>query len=340
MRQLINLWMDSKQNDQPYYIGRAEPEINHRLCAINAPSEISRAPRSITERCYWKASEWRAFIFYSLVILKGILPTAFLKHLFLFVYGVYCLLGDTIEECTVDNSEAFLTKFVIEVEELYGLKHCSFNIHQLLHLAQSVRDCGPIWSSSAFMLESHNHILNKMFHGTQYVPKQIVESFVRDRKINLMAKRCINEETNWSVINLFNSLRNGKPGRYGRYENLTTTNVYGVGKERIIHLAASQQLAIKQLLGREMKKTCGLVFYRFVANHNFYSSVSYIRAKKHINHYISFQHDRFKYGIIIGLVLIKPECMCEVVALQYCNCICYSIVLVEPMTIGAIYIDI
>ena len=195
MRQFVNLSMESKQHDKPYYIGRREAEISERLSGINVPSEISRAPRTFTDRNYWKASEWRAFIFYSLVVLRDILPPVFLKHLFLFVYGVYSLLGDSIDESTINSAEACLTKFVIQVEELYGLKCCSFNVHQLIHLAQSVKDCGPLWSSSAFIFESNNHVLNKMFHGTQYVPNQIVESFIRKRKIALLAKKCINDET-------------------------------------------------------------------------------------------------------------------------------------------------
>lgn len=74
MRQFVHLWMDSKQHEKPYYIGRRELEINERLKTINVPSKISRAPWSFTERSYWKASEWRTFILYSLVILHGILP--------------------------------------------------------------------------------------------------------------------------------------------------------------------------------------------------------------------------------------------------------------------------
>ena len=135
-RQFVNMWMDTKNSDQPYYIGRCEAESNDRLFAIKAPSEISRAPRSISDRPYWKASEWRAFIFYSLVVLNGLLPPVFLKHFFLFVYGVYCLLGDSICESTINSAEVSLTKFVILTEELYGLKRCTFNVHQLVHLAQ------------------------------------------------------------------------------------------------------------------------------------------------------------------------------------------------------------
>ena len=332
MRQFLNLWMDSKQHDQPYYIGRREVEIDNRLLAINAPSEISRAPRSITDRAYWKASEWRAFILYSLVVLHGILPPVFLKHLFLFVFGVYCLLGDSIDESTITSAEVSLTKFVIQTEELYGLKRCSFNVHQLVHLAQSVRDCGPLWSSSTFVFESNNHFLHKMFHGTQHVPKQIVESFLRGRKIAQLSKEYIDEETNPAVIGLLQKLQGKKTTGN---EEVLSEGVRGVGKERPVEITASQILAIEQLLGLTLNKHCGFIYSRFVANHQLYSSVDYVRSKRHVNCNVLFEHDRLMYGRIIGLLSIKPECLCSLAELQYCVCRSYSIVLIQPLAVCA-----
>ena len=71
-RQFVNLWMDSHQYDKSYYTGRKREEIDNRLQANNVPAKVTRAPRSITDRKYWKASEWRAFIFYSLIVVRGI----------------------------------------------------------------------------------------------------------------------------------------------------------------------------------------------------------------------------------------------------------------------------
>ena len=69
------------------------------------------------------------------------------------MHGICCLLGDSINEIDINSAEGCLSKFVLQVEELYGLALCSFNVHQLLHLAHSVRDCGPLWSSAAFIFE-------------------------------------------------------------------------------------------------------------------------------------------------------------------------------------------
>ena len=326
-RQFVNMWMDSRQHEKSFYIGRSVQEINARLHSIEVPGEISRAPRPIADRNHWKASEWRAFIFYSLVILRGILPSTHLKHFFLFVYGVYSLLGDSITEDAINSAEACLTKFVIKVEELYGLKYCTFNVHQLIHLAQSVRDCGPLWSSAAFIFESNNHTLQKMFHGTQHIPRQIVETYVITKRIPVLAKQCINEESCPAVYQLFQKLRDVKS-----FDNEVSLSegVRGVGKERAIQLTASQVLAVQDLIGVEVKKRCGLMYSRFVADKKMYSSIEYVRAKRHINRNITFEHGQYTYGIIVGLLTIKPECLCTMEELQYCNCTSYNVVLVQP----------
>ena len=79
-RGMVNLWVDSKHHDEDYYIGNHVGVIDERLQAIYPPSEIHRPPRSLSQRNYWKASEWRAFLLYSLVVLRGILPTTYLNH--------------------------------------------------------------------------------------------------------------------------------------------------------------------------------------------------------------------------------------------------------------------
>ena len=81
-----------------------------------------------------------------------------------------------------------LTKFVIKVEELYGISSSKFNVHCLTHLAHCVKDCGPLWATSAFTFESHNHVLINMFHGTQCVSQQITDTFLLKNKISLLTR--------------------------------------------------------------------------------------------------------------------------------------------------------
>lgn len=192
---MVDLWVNSSHHGEEYYIGLRVKLIDERLQLISPPSEIHRSPRSLSQRCYWKASEWRAFIFYSLIVLRRVLPARYLNHFFLFVYGIYVLLGDSISNESIALSEVCLAKFVIQLEQLYGISSCKFNAHCLTHLGHCVKNCGPLWATSAFTFESHNHTLINMFHGTQCVPQQIADTFLLQNKVVSMTRNCVNDDS-------------------------------------------------------------------------------------------------------------------------------------------------
>ena len=56
--------------------------------------------------------------------------SSYLKHFFLFVYGVYNLMGDKIAHSKVGLAESCLKEFLWQMEVLYGLSSCTFNIHK------------------------------------------------------------------------------------------------------------------------------------------------------------------------------------------------------------------
>lgn len=76
---LTNLWFDSSNHSKPWYIGKDMPDIDHRMSNIVPPADITRLPRSPSERAHWKASEFRSWLlFYCLPVLHGILPNVYL----------------------------------------------------------------------------------------------------------------------------------------------------------------------------------------------------------------------------------------------------------------------
>lgn len=44
VRQLCNMWLDSSNHEEAYYLGRRVEELDERLMAISPPSEITRSP--------------------------------------------------------------------------------------------------------------------------------------------------------------------------------------------------------------------------------------------------------------------------------------------------------
>lgn len=194
-RQLTTLWFDSKYHTEPWYIGRENEQIERRLLAIKPPTSITRPPRSISLRKYWKASEYRHFLlFYSLPCLFGILPRQYLDHLLLLVQATYILLQDSISPHDIDKADGLLKAFVGRFESQYGKSHVSYNVHILVHAAASVKNWGPLWSHSAFLYESQNGHLQKLFHGTQAVAEQIVNMFNLYQHVPRLIAAVFNDE--------------------------------------------------------------------------------------------------------------------------------------------------
>ena len=60
VRLLISLRFDSKYSSEVWSCSRSVPIVNGRLESICPPNLITRSPRGISNRKYWKASEYRS----------------------------------------------------------------------------------------------------------------------------------------------------------------------------------------------------------------------------------------------------------------------------------------
>ena len=67
------------------------------------------------------------------------------------VYGTRILLQKKVSFGEIKTAEKLLHLFVENMETIYGLEKCSFNIHQLIHIC--VRKFGPLWVWSTFTFE-------------------------------------------------------------------------------------------------------------------------------------------------------------------------------------------
>ena len=116
--------------------------------------------------------------FYSVPVLKGTLPEKYLVNWAKLIKGVGLLLLESITSEEITESENLLIAFVQEAEALYDVCHMTFNIHLCLHLAQSVKDWGPLWTHSAFVFENYNRELLDMVKSSQGVALQICRTFL------------------------------------------------------------------------------------------------------------------------------------------------------------------
>ncbi|XP_076851814.1 uncharacterized protein LOC143508558 [Brachyhypopomus gauderio] len=300
-RQLAKLWFDSKHHDKEWYIGTKADNIDKELIAIKPPVEITRVPRSVADRKYWKASEWRSFLlFYALPTLNGVLVKKFWNHLFLLVFAMHILLGQKVKHSDIELAERALKKFTMLFEKLYGAANMTFNVHLLTHIAASVRNWGPLWATSTFSFESFNGTLLHYFSGTTHVPEQIVKRFLCWRSLTQKAGK-IMADANDGVKNVFSDLINNKLSTSNSSSLNENVRVFGTpchGK-----LSALQTIAIKNLLGVTVRH-CEC-YHRFIIKGILYHSSSNRGLKKRINSTVELQDGRLCR--ILSMVVFKRQ---------------------------------
>lgn len=109
-------------------------------------------------------------LFYSFPLLQGYL---YLHHFTLFVCAVHFLLQEKITSAQINAAELMLNEFYdMVVPDLYGDITCTYNMHQLYHVAHYVNLLGPLWTQSAFCTESKNGLLKHMYHGIGNILEQ------------------------------------------------------------------------------------------------------------------------------------------------------------------------
>lgn len=168
----------SRKNKRDYRIGRHITEINNRLKALTPVWEMTRLPRGLNERKFWKASEWRNWLlFFSPVVLLGLLPDKYYDNWIRFVGIMHFCLQGSIPMDRIDDVRKCMVNFLREYEQLYGKQCMTFNAHILLHMVDHIKMWGPPWGFSAFPFESVNGKLVRLVNGTRYAHSQIVEKF-------------------------------------------------------------------------------------------------------------------------------------------------------------------
>ncbi|KAI7789722.1 hypothetical protein IRJ41_011699 [Triplophysa rosa] len=227
-RQIASLWFDSKSYSKPWYIGLNTARVDGNLLAIKPPSSFSRIPRSIVERKFWKAHEWQNWLlYYSLPVLKGILPNKYLCHWALLVEGVSILLGSDIGQEDIDHAHQALELYVKSVQSLYGEDQMTYNVHSILHLTKSVENLGPLWAQSAFMFESYNGYLLKQVKSSNAVPQQICKRVAWSRALPRIAKVCSSNDVSPEMKSFYTEMTSSKHHvrNYAKYDRVTALGV-------------------------------------------------------------------------------------------------------------------
>ncbi|KAK3910766.1 Halomucin [Frankliniella fusca] len=173
-RLLVDLLFSSSFSTQPWSLHHLFDVADEKLKKIKPPSYAARAPRSLKEIKFWKASEYKLFLlYYSVALLHGLMENRYLQHHCKLVSAISLLCQDSISLTQVDLACNLLRSYVQDFPRLYSIRYLGINVHQLLHLSDCVTDLGPLWVYSCFYLENYNGTINKLCHGTQHIALQI-----------------------------------------------------------------------------------------------------------------------------------------------------------------------
>ncbi|XP_071639002.1 uncharacterized protein [Temnothorax longispinosus] len=180
--QFLQYWIES--NNLPYSLTNNDiHNIDIMLKEIKVPNQIARLSRSIRDRKWWKAREYENWtLYYSIPILMCFSHLQiYAKHWALLVEAYYILLKRSITRIELNHADGLLKRFVAYTEIYYSESAMTFNIHQLLHLAQSVADWGPLWAHSGYCFESGNGQIVKKVQAAKGVIHQICRTIAMNQ---------------------------------------------------------------------------------------------------------------------------------------------------------------
>lgn len=197
----------------------------------------------------------------------------------MFVKSIHLLSKEEILPAEIDLAKSLLNIFVIDVARLYGQNKCSYNLHQLKHLADDVQKWGPLWVWSAFHSEDHNGELVRMLHGSNKVDIELANTI----KI-FQAQRCINHLMNpEKTINVLHYCTHGPP----------VANVITVFELRALS-------SVTHLTHDQIMETHTPIFSRCKINKDIFTSKLYTRQKKRTNYYVQCKVEESIYFCAIN----------------------------------------
>jgi hypothetical protein len=154
-------WWKTKINpatNQVYLCDADFKEMTLKAKNISVPPQFTPIAHKIASGFSgMKGDEWRSWVFvYSSLLLKGKIAGNAMTSWMKFVKANQILGGPSITNAETDEAHELLKEFGKECADIYGIDLISPNFHLHLHLKDTVRDFGPIYSTWLYGMERAN----------------------------------------------------------------------------------------------------------------------------------------------------------------------------------------
>ena len=154
MKKLLKMWLVEK----PFKLSPSQKcVLNDRVDIVKkmTPMEFNRKQRSFEDLPDFKATEFRTILLYSgMFLFKGLLCNEMFEHFKLLYLAMRFLCSPEIDLEKIGIAEKLLFEFVKKYTVVYKNMSCTYNVHNLLHIADDCRRLGPLDTFSAFPFES------------------------------------------------------------------------------------------------------------------------------------------------------------------------------------------
>jgi hypothetical protein len=226
----------------------------------------------------------------------------FFAHYLLLVDSMFILLSDSISPESLDTAENQLHQFVCQFPSLYGTQNLTYNIHLLQHLSSTVRDWGPLWSTSNFMFESSNGFLLELFNGTQAISLQICNTFALYRTLPIFCAKYLKPE-NEEAVDFFNKcfMNCSILKRASR----CSSDVVLLGVPRFKTLNAHEKQALEVAMPDIVPDQAN-VYHRAIVNGQLIHTQNYRLNMCRINYCVLFKDG--SCGLVQSLVVVNDTC--------------------------------
>lgn len=166
-KHIMTIWKDCNILNKDHF-----QIIQQKIESINVPLDVGRIPYKIESGISGlTADQWKNWTcLYSLYVLHGVRACWWL-----FVQACILICQPLLTHAIIDKA------FCRTVEELYGSQVCTINIHLHGHLAECLRDYGPVHSTWCFSFERYNGILGGTPNNIRslQVEKTMINRFIQ-----------------------------------------------------------------------------------------------------------------------------------------------------------------
>ena len=158
-------------------------EIGRKIEELNTATSIGRIPKKIaSNHGNFTAEEWKNWtLTFSMYSLYGILPDRHLRVWERFVLACKILCQPVLSKQEILKGDALLVNFCTGMEQLYGKKFLTCNMHLHCHLRKVLMDYGPVFGFWLSSFERYNGHLGSTYTNNRSVEIKFMRDFLKER---------------------------------------------------------------------------------------------------------------------------------------------------------------